>query len=243
MLCTSFLPICQIVRNVSLLSRFFNEEVVWHKHSGKLMWLEMAPGPEGVDARVFKIGAWESHPSQTALIRACGGGAPVVHVSALLAGGAAERVNAVDRHGLTALFWASCRGNEGIVRALLGASADPNIAISDGSTPLIQASCNGHSSVVSLLIEAKPGATLSVNHADSDGWTALMYACSENHVDCVRVLVAERARADVTMRNHQGETALDIARRRGHRDIVKLLQQHRDDTASNTSNKCRASTC
>jgi len=224
-LAMSYLPVHDVVPHVPRTCKYLNGEVVWGKWSGRLMWLEMAPGPEGVDARVFKVWSGENPPSRTALIRACEKGAPVAHVSALLAGGAAERVNAVDRYRQTALYLASERGDEGIVRALLGANADPNIADYAGSTPLMQASYCGHSAVVSALIEAKPGATLSVNHADIGGWTALMRACSENHVDCVRVLVAERARTDVTMRDGDGETALDIARRHGHHEIVQLLEQ------------------
>lgn len=48
-----------------------------------------------------------------------------------------------------------------------------------------------------------------------------MMACNWNRVDCVRALVA--ARADVTMRDNRGRTALDHARNGGD-DIVQLLE-------------------
>jgi hypothetical protein len=210
----SYLPVYDVVPHVPRTCKYLNGEVVWGKWSGRLMWLEMTPG--AIDAKVFKWWSGENSPSQTALIRACREGAPVVHVSALLAGGA--NVSAVDRLGWTALNWASDRGHEGIVRALLGANADPNIATSSGLTPLNWASISGHSAVMSLLIES--GA--NINHADSNGSTALMQACNWDRVDCVRVLV--KARADITMRDDLGETALDIARRYDQHEIVKLLE-------------------
>jgi hypothetical protein len=232
----AYLPVRDVVPAVPRVNKFFNQEVVWHKWSGRLMWLEMAPG--AIDARVFKTLLDDrAPPSQTALIRACEEGAPVAHVSALLAGGGEDEsskpscanVNAVDRDAQTALHRASYRGNEGIVRALLAANADPNIADRCDWTPLITASYCGHSAVMSLLIESgEDGVGLkfncaNVNHADNIvGSTALIHACRYNLVDCVRVLV--NARADITIRDYDGRTALDLARRRDRQDIVRLLE-------------------
>lgn len=155
-LALSYLHVRDVIPHVPRVCKYLGREVVW---GNRLLWLEMAPGAEGLDARVFKRRSWENAPSATALTRACDRGAPIAHVSALLAGGA--NVNAVCSYGQTALLCASNWGHEDIVRALLGANADPNIADSCGWTSLIAASLWGHSAVVSLLIAA--GA--NVNHA------------------------------------------------------------------------------
>jgi hypothetical protein len=74
-----------------------------------------------------------------------------------------------------------------------------------GATPLMQACIGGHSNVVSTLIAA--GASL--DYVDRNGDTALIKACSYILPGCVRVLID--ARADVTIRNNDGYSALCIA--------------------------------
>ena len=220
----SYLPVKDVLK-LPNLCKYLNEEVVWHKHSGRLMWGEMAPG--AIDELVFQRWRGENPPSQTALICACYRGAPVAHVSALADG---ANVNAVDSFGRTPLYLASCGGYEDIVRVLLGANADPNVADNDGWTPLIIASHYGYPAVVAALLEGgKDGVGLkfncaNVNHANNfTGRTALMAACANTRVDCVRVLV--NARADVTMRNNQGETALDMARHNVYIEIIRILEE------------------
>jgi hypothetical protein len=214
----SYLPVRDIVPALPLTCRYFNNEVVWGKWSGRLMWLEMAPG--AIDAHVFKRWPGENPPSMNALIRACWKRAPSNHVSALITGGA--NVDAVDRHGNTALHlacwrWHDCHG--GIVRALLRANVDPNITGEFGWTPLMLACAEGNSVAVSALIES--GA--NINHTDPFGLTALMHACVMARVDCVRVMV--NARADVAMRNHNGLIALNFAHSNGNRDVIRLIEE------------------
>jgi hypothetical protein len=148
MLVVSFLPIRYIISRLPLVSRYFNDVVVWGKWSGALMWREMA-----IDARVFKwFSDYDNHPSQTALIRACMRDAPLAHVSSLIAGGA--NVNAVDlanNDGWTALMWASNYNYVDVVRVLVNARADVNLKNNAGRTALKMARNRGHHDIIRLL--------------------------------------------------------------------------------------------
>ena len=215
-LAASYLRVREVIPHMPLCCKYFNNEVVWGKWSGALMWREMAPG--ALDEHVYKLWSGDAEPSLTVLMRACDRGAPLAHVSTLLAGRA--NVNAVDsRDGWTALNMACRNFREGIALKLLEAKADPNIADGDW-TPLMRASRNWRGApIVSALLAS--GA--NVNHANHSGNTALMFVCYLGLVDMVRVLL--EARADVNMTNVHGETALDMAdmaRGRG-RAIVTML--------------------
>ncbi|NWR91589.1 ASAP1 protein, partial [Furnarius figulus] len=56
-----------------------------------------------------------------------------------------------------------------------------------------------------------------------EGNTPLHYCCSHNKPQCVKLLL--KARANTTITNKAGETALDVARRMGHPLCEKLLLQ------------------
>ena len=213
-LTASFLGARGVVPHMPLVCTYFNDEVVWGKWSGALLWREMTPG--ALDERVYKKWSWEAQPSMTVLMRAFWKRAPLAHVSTLLAGRA--NVNAVDSDDWTALHSTCWLGREDMVRKLLESKADTNTADRAGRAPLILASFAGRASIVSALISS--GA--NVNYATHGGWTALMEACYEGHVDVVRVLV--EARADVNMTNVKGQTALDMARRFKRDAIVAMLE-------------------
>ncbi|XP_064489679.1 G patch domain and ankyrin repeat-containing protein 1 homolog isoform X1 [Ornithodoros turicata] len=62
---------------------------------------------------------------------------------------------------------------------------------------------------------------LDVNVADDFGWTALMCSSCSGAEDAVRFLLNENA--DDHIKNKQNKTAIDLARERGHMNIVRLL--------------------
>jgi len=66
----------------------------------------------------------------------------------------------------------------------------------------------------------KMGANL--NETDSYGWTALMHAANRGHASIVKELI--QARADVTLSDGRHDTALDIAKWRGHGEIIRMLE-------------------
>jgi ankyrin repeat protein len=149
------------------------------------------------------------------------------------------------------LIWAAGFGHPGAVKLLLESGADINARNNDGETPLMVASLLGHVDIVKLLL-AK-GADVDAMH--KRGMTALMRASFEGHVEVVRVLVdhgadvnvegmipalslaCEMGRtkvvklllekgADVNAKDHWGNTALVLASKKGHGQIVELLKAH-----------------
>ena len=76
-----------------------------------------------------------------------------------------------------------------MVRTLLGAGADPNLALLLGETPLMAASRSGNADVVAQLLDK--GANMNARGAR--GQTALMWAVAEQHPEIVKALLAHGA--------------------------------------------------
>ena len=84
--------------------------------------------------------------------------------------------------------------------------------------PLLCASAGGHTNIIRLLIEK--GA--EVNKITSDlNWTALIAAAYCGHVDACEALLIRGA--DRTLKTSKGQTALDMAKKQGHQNVVRLL--------------------
>jgi ankyrin repeat protein len=138
-------------------------------------------------------------------------------VRALLAA-AAGQVDAPGRDSMTPLLWACQTNDAAIVRMLLDAGADPNLANRYGITPLWLAATNRSPSVVASLLEHGAAASAALPH----GETALMAAARSGDSESVRLLLA--AGSDPNAREKsQGETALMWAAAEDHADTVKTL--------------------
>jgi ankyrin repeat protein len=89
----------------------------------------------------------------------------------------------------------------------------------DHETILLRVSAKGFTELAQLLIDH--GA--QVNAKTTYLATPLMTACRDRNTPMVKLLLANKA--DVTIKDENGETALDHAKRADAQDIVALLQQ------------------
>ncbi|MGH8681111.1 MAG: ankyrin repeat domain-containing protein [Burkholderiales bacterium] len=109
------------------------------------------------------------------------------------------------------------------VALALGASAKNVTSRYDG-TALIAAAHLGHAEVVAELIRA--GAPL--DHVNNLGWTALIESIvlgngGKRHTATLEALV--RAGANVNLADRNGQTPLALARGRGYRDMIAILER------------------
>ena len=143
-------------------------------------------------------------------------------VRALLAAGA--HPGALDRDRYDAVTIAAVADDEETLQLLLDLGASAGLVTSryDG-TALIAAAHLGHDGVVRRLIAA--GAPL--DHVNNLHWTALIEAIvlgdgGARHQATLAALL--RAGASTTLADRSGRTPLQLARERGHRDMVRMLE-------------------
>lgn len=115
----------------------------------------------------------------------------------------------------TPLHWAAWKDHTTVVTALLDAGADIEARDKDNRAPLHFAAIMGHLEVVSLLLRSGANPDARTN----DHRTALHLAASEGHTAVFSVLLSQ-GKADIGVKNQNGETALDVAIARGHQNII-----------------------
>lgn len=144
------------------------------------------------------------------------------------------------RNTLTPLRASITAGDAVMAGKLLAKGANVNHRNWDGQTPLMMYATGeaynngrggGSSRVYSLLLSHRP----DVNIQDNNGYTVLMYAALRDNAALVRDMLARGADpgktarvtnpdiAGPTMDPKTGDTALLIARRRHHADVISLL--------------------
>jgi hypothetical protein len=126
-----------------------------------------------------------------------------------------------------------------IIRLLLSSGADPNLPTLCRS-PLSLAAAAGDGEVVEILLAAGadpagpcwsplsrlPGDKQRVGLAERPGFhsNAIHEAAQKGHVEVVRLLC--EGGANPSARNHEGKTALDLAREKDHINVVRTLQRY-----------------
>lgn len=128
----------------------------------------------------------------------------------------ATDVNAINQAGETPLMLAAIKGRLPWVKTLVERGAHVNEA---GWSPLHYAASGPNEAVVRWLLEQ--GA--DINARSPNGTTPLMMAAGYGGLSSVEVLLA--ANADVRLKNDQGMTAGDFARRAGQDDWGKKLDE------------------
>lgn len=189
----------------------------------------LAPLTE-VEAREYAWRVYESRrrkvdDSTKRLLRAAKKGKIDV-VKELLASGC--NVNAQDRQGGTALFYAVKEQHAELVRFLLGVGALPEIATNTGDMPIIVSSAFDDTEILRALLAA--GA--NPNARGEQLITPLMQAAAVGNTNAAELLIAAGAGIDVT--DVHGRTALLWAAEEGQSAMAELLiraganVQHRD---------------
>lgn len=131
-------------------------------------------------------------------------------------------VNHIDSEGLTLLMHCARWDWEWGVRTLLERGADPSIRDKDGETALFYV-CGLPYVCYDEIIDALLEYGADINATDNDGNTALLrIAHEEIEGDRTHLVLIWRG-IDVNHRNNAGETALSIARRHGHKRLIREL--------------------
>lgn len=97
---------------------------------------------------------------------------------------------------------------------------------SPDDTPLMMAAQSKRGEVARILLEH--GAEETINQPNSRGWTALMYASWHGAAEVAEALLWRGA--DTSPQDANGYDAQSMAQMRGHTDIARRIQAHRDQT-------------
>ncbi|PVD18899.1 hypothetical protein C0Q70_21457 [Pomacea canaliculata] len=141
-------------------------------------------------------------------------------------------INAKNAAGSTALHLSAYHGLDDVVDMLLRKGADITIKDINGHVALHRA-CVGHrASTVRLLI--KSGHCDPHMRCPQNGWVALHEAAMRGNVECVKALL--ELNATPYPRNDDRETPVDVAKKYGRLDVIKVFENYRPPEAK-TSRK------
>ncbi|TPX37453.1 hypothetical protein SmJEL517_g00580 [Synchytrium microbalum] len=165
------------------------------------------------------------------------------------------KVDAVNKHGSTALYIASEKGFLEIVTLLVDHQADMHHCPTNGKTPVWIASHNGHLEVVQYLY-SKGASTNQAETSENMGDTAMIAAAQQGQLNVVKFWIENNADANtkvdsvpmlsiysalgdlelvkallthgaqVNAQDERGTTALYLASENGHSEVVNVLCEH-----------------
>lgn len=136
----------------------------------------------------------------------------------LISGGA--DVNEPGAQDRTALHRAVAGKHAHVVKLLISKGANVNLADIAGRTPMHWAGIVGSTECARALFEAKA----SFNDQTKDNQsTPLHMAAESGHVEFCQFAVGT-GQADITIKNAQGQTAFDVAKKAGKKDVLPILK-------------------
>ncbi|MEQ9403918.1 MAG: ankyrin repeat domain-containing protein [Cyclobacteriaceae bacterium] len=127
-------------------------------------------------------------------------------------------VSEPDTPGNYPITYAAKNNNSKMIELLLANAANTNVRDSDGHTPLTILAQNLNQEMFAKVL----GAGGNINMVDGAGNTPLMVATSTGDISMIRFLFTNN-NLDINARNNRGESALMIAKSRGHDEIRQLL--------------------
>lgn len=137
---------------------------------------------------------------------------------------AGANVNAQDNMQNSPFLYAGAAGQLEILKHCLKSGADYKVFNRYNGTALIPACEKGHVAVVEELLKDK---SYPIDHINRLGWTALLEAVilsdgGPKHVKIVQLLVD--AGAKLSIKDKDGVTALEHARKRNFKEIINVLE-------------------
>lgn len=139
---------------------------------------------------------------------------PSPRVTKVLLASPKTDVDAVNTQGESPLMMAAIKGQQDMVNALLERDAAVN---KTGWTPLHYAATSGQLAIMKQLLEK----FAFIDAQSPNGTTPLMMAAMYGSSDAVKLLIDEGA--DPLMKNEQGMTAFDFAKRGNRPDAMTMI--------------------
>ncbi len=129
-----------------------------------------------------------------------------------------------DNDGDTVLHYAAIDGNSEMLSLLLNNKAKIDDLNNKKMTPLHCTVSNKHLAAVKLLLSHNA----SIDKQDNDGQTVLHYAAENGSANIVKLLLKKEdmINVDIHKKNKAGYSAILLADKNGHHDIVSLLVAH-----------------
>lgn len=140
----------------------------------------------------------------------------------------AQMINQQDREGITAAFLAAYHDHRSLLALLLAHGADPNKQHKDGLSPLGVAIYRGHLQLVREVLLPHPRLDIDARD-DAGGRTALFQAAYWGRTEALQLLLRDTREggggADPTVLTKMATCAVQVARIKGHKGCVMLLEE------------------